>query len=187
MNIDGCRVGVSGGTVGSDYAKSEQAGLGGKATIQEINAGRWPANLILDEEAGSALGAQARFFYCPKASVHDREEGLDDLPIASVQELVGREPGSAGANNPRAGAGGRGSPRRNIHPTVKPHELMRWLCRLVTPPGGRILDPFAGSGSTGKAAIAEGFDFVGCELSEAYAEIARRRCASAVASYPPGI
>ena len=63
----------------------------------------------------------------------------------------------------------------NRHPTVKPHDLMRYLCRLVTPPGGLVLDPFCGSGSTGRAAVAEGFRFVGVEMDEAYVEIARAR------------
>lgn len=68
---------------------------------------------------------------------------------------------------------------KNVHPTVKPTELMRYLCRLVTPPGGTVLDPFMGSGSTGKAARLEGFRFVGCELSAEYLEIARARIEAA--------
>lgn len=67
---------------------------------------------------------------------------------------------------------------KNMHPTVKPVDLMRWLCRLVTPPGGLILDPFCGSGSTGVAAVAEGFEFVGIEKEPEYVEIARRRIAN---------
>jgi hypothetical protein len=74
---------------------------------------------------------------------------------------------------PKAGKTDRGD--GNIHPTVKPTELMRYLCRLVTPPGGVVLDPFMGSGSTGKAAVHEGFTFIGCELSEEYADIAEAR------------
>ena len=65
--------------------------------------------------------------------------------------------------------------RRNTHPTVKPTSLMRWLVRLVCPPGGIVLDPFIGSGSTGKAALLEGFRFAGIELLERHAEIARAR------------
>ena len=65
--------------------------------------------------------------------------------------------------------------RANIHPTVKPTDLMAYLVRLVTPPGGVVLDPFMGSGSTGKAAMREGFDFIGCELDDGYIEIARAR------------
>ena len=68
--------------------------------------------------------------------------------------------------------------QRNVHPTVKPTDLMRYLCRLVTPPGGTVLDPFMGSGSTLKAAELEGFDAIGIELSPEYVEIAKRRIAS---------
>ena len=82
-----------------------------------------------------------------------------------------------GHNNPRAGT--RGADRANIHPTVKPTELMRWLCRLVTPPGGTVLDPFTGSGSTGRGAAFEGFKFLGFEMGSAYAAIARARIADA--------
>ena len=67
----------------------------------------------------------------------------------------------------------------NVHPTVKPTDLMRYLCRLVTPPGGTVLDPFTGSGSTGKAAVLEGFQFVGFELSPEYAAIAQARVLAA--------
>src|SRR5690606_21450637 len=73
-------------------------------------------------------------------------------------------------------------PKRNIHPTVKPTALMRYLCRLVTPPGGLVLDPFMGSGSTGKAAMLEGFRFIGCELDPDYAAIARARIEAARAA-----
>jgi len=71
--------------------------------------------------------------------------------------------------------------RRNVHPTVKPVAVMRWLVRLVTPPGGVVLDPFTGSGTTGIAATLEGFRFIGCELSHEYADLARGRIAHAVA------
>jgi len=70
-------------------------------------------------------------------------------------------------------------PRKNHHPTVKPTDLMRYLCRLVTPPGGVVLDPFMGSGSTGKAAILEGFEFIGIEQNQEYIEIAQARIAHA--------
>lgn len=69
----------------------------------------------------------------------------------------------------------------NNHCTVKPTDLMAYLCRLVTPPGGVVLDPFMGSGSTGKAAMREGFRFVGCELSAEYLDIARARIAHELA------
>jgi DNA modification methylase len=113
----------------------------------------------------------ARFFYCAKAGKRDRDEGLEGFTKQaggmvsenSGQHITRREPDYAPA------------PRANIHPTVKPTDLMRYLCRLVTPPGGLILDPFSGSGSTGKAAILEGFAFMGFEQSAEYAEIANAR------------
>jgi site-specific DNA-methyltransferase (adenine-specific) len=74
---------------------------------------------------------------------------------------------------------------RNGHPTVKPVDLMRWLCRLVTPPGGLILDPFMGSGSTGVAAFGEGFRFLGMDISAEYCDIARRRIAGPLFAQEP--
>lgn len=119
-------------------------------------------------------GSAARFFYCAKASQDDRNEGLENLPMQSAGAVTDRKDGSAGLNSPRAGAG-RNNGSRNPHPTVKPTELMRYLCRLVTPPGGTVLDPFCGSGSTGKAAMLEGLNFIGIELSAEYCELAKRR------------
>lgn len=115
----------------------------------------------------------ARFFYCAKASKSDRNYGLSGEDIAST-ELVGREQGSAGINNPRAGAG-RTSGSKNPHPTVKPIALMEWLVKLVTPVGGMTLDPFMGSGSTGIAAVKNGYRFVGIEMDEKYFQISRQR------------
>lgn len=130
-------------------------------------------------------GSAARFFYCAKASRADRDEGLEGLEaqVASVGNLdaAGRDPTNA-ANYYGEGAKRRiengETPtiaRRNHHPTVKPTDLMRWLVRLVTPLGGVVLDPFMGSGSTGKAAVIEGMAFVGIEQDAEYLEIARRR------------
>jgi site-specific DNA-methyltransferase (adenine-specific) len=84
--------------------------------------------------------------------------------------------------SPRAGAGRKRDEVRNHHPTVKPIRLMRWLCRLVTPPGGLVVDPFAGSGSTGVAAVLEGFAFVGCELDAGHVAIAEARIGHAETS-----
>jgi site-specific DNA-methyltransferase (adenine-specific) len=132
------------------------------------NAGRWPANFIHDgsDEATAGLGEAARFFYTPKAGREDREEGCDEHEL--VRRTDGRE---SEHHTPNL----RTTERRNHHPTVKPTDLMRYLCRMVTPPGGTVLDPFTGSGSTGRGAVLEGFDFIGCELSPEYAEIARAR------------
>ena len=124
---------------------------------------------------GHNTGSAARFFYCAKASRKDRDDGLDAFEIHSAGELTGgRAEGSAGLKCPRAGAGRTGG-GRNTHPTVKPTDLMRYLCRLVTPPGGVVLDPFTGSGTTGKAALLEGFQFIGIEREQEYIEIASAR------------
>ncbi|NIT79741.1 MAG: site-specific DNA-methyltransferase [Anaerolineae bacterium] len=131
---------------------------------------------------GASSGGASRFFYCAKPDRGERDLGCGHLPWRTGGELTGRQEGSAGLANPRAGAG-RTSGGRNLHPTCKSLRLMRWLCRLITPPGGLVLDPFTGSGSTGAAALAEGFRFLGMELSPEYAEIARARL-SYVAAHP---
>lgn len=129
------------------------------------------------DEQGSTFqgdsGSAARFFYCPKATRADRDEGLDGFEKKPLHW-------SAGDQNPGSfQSAGTDKSARNHHPTVKPVGLMRWLCRLVTPAGGLVLDPFVGSGSTGKAAVLEGFNFVGIEQDEQYLEIARTRIAHA--------
>lgn len=116
-------------------------------------------------------GSAARFFYCAKASRADRDEGLDHLP----KKAAGLVSETSGQHITRREADYVPPQRANIHPTVKPTDLMRWLCRLITPPGGTILDPFMGSGSTGKAAVLEGFGFVGIEREDEYMPIATAR------------
>lgn len=123
-------------------------------------------------------GGPSRFWYVPKTAKWERNFGCEDLPELSGGAATDRKDGSAGVNNPRAGAGRTGG-ARNHHPTVKPVELMRYLCRLITPPGGVVLDPFVGSGTTGMAALLEGFRFVGVERELSYLEIARRRILAA--------
>jgi len=125
-------------------------------------------------------GSAARFFYCAKTSTADREEGCEELAASTGADATSRQEGTAGLDNPRAGASRTREVVRNHHPTVKPTELMRHLVRLVTPPGGLVLDPFMGSGSTGKAAILEGARFAGCDLDPAYLEIAAARIAYAL-------
>lgn len=117
-----------------------------------------------DEPAGLSA---ARFFYCAKASAADRDEGLESLDIKNAGAMQGRADGSLDD--------GKIPQRRNIHPTVKPISLMRWLVRLVTPLGGVVLDPFAGSGSTGKACGLEGMKFIGIEQDPEYVRIATLR------------
>jgi site-specific DNA-methyltransferase (adenine-specific) len=124
--------------------------------------------------SGGDLGGASRFFYVAKADRAEREAGLDERATAVVQHYrQTRNNGSGGLRN----GDGRVSPTRNPHPTVKPIALMRWLCRLITPRDGLVLDPFAGTGTTGCAAILEGFRFLGVEQDAEYAEIARRRIA----------
>lgn len=125
-------------------------------------------------------GSAARFFYCAKASKRDRDEGLDGL------DLFG--PGRTCYDPQYHEGGGKLPPRTgNFHPTVKPTELMRYLCRLVTPPGGVILDPFMGSGSTGKAALLEGFSFIGVEREEEYVKISEARIRAVTAQAQMGL
>ena len=127
--------------------------------------GQFGGRAASDQRDGG--GSAARFFYCAKADRADRNEGLHD---PGPQFKMGRLPHHA----EKVSAGGRG----NHHPTVKPTDLMRYLCRLVTPAGGTVLDPFMGSGSTLKAAELEGFSAIGIELDAEYIAIARRRIAA---------
>ncbi|UKM31241.1 DNA methylase [Cylindrospermopsis phage Cr-LKS3] len=122
-------------------------------------------------------GTPARFFYCAKASKRDRDEGLEGFAKTSG----GMVSNTSAQHMTRRDEGYEVAPRANNHPTVKPTDLMRYLCRLVTPPGGVVLDPFMGSGSTGKAAVLEGFRFIGIEREAEYVEIARARIAAAQA------
>jgi hypothetical protein len=228
LNVDGCRIAISDNlplyrTTGVGGGKGYEGGWSGqreeKAHPQSVRhdpAGRWPANVCLDEDAAAVLdeqsgerggagkssgptltgvstsrsrgrfngvadtpfygdsGGASRFFYTAKASRREREAGLDGMPLTVCRSgLGGKMPtDDDGRDRDRFAV-----TARNVHPTVKPIALMRWLCRLVTPPGGLILDPFTGSGTTGCAAVLEGFRFHGAELDAEYAEIARRRIA----------
>jgi hypothetical protein len=119
-----------------------------------------------DFEGYGDSGSAARFFYCAKANKKDRNEGCESLEEKNHMRV----------NAPRNNEDKKYSTKyNNHHPTVKPTELMKYLCRLITPKEGIILDPFMGSGSTGKAAILEGFSFIGIEMDESYLEIAKAR------------
>ena len=167
INVDGCRfapgdlawVGPDEWQGGGVFTLDHRNTFVGANQPSPHNSGRWPANL----------------YACPKAPRAERERGCDGLPERTGAEAVDREPGSAGMQSPRAGAARKADAVRNYHPTVKPIRLMRWLCRLVTPPGGLVVDPFAGSGSTGVAAALEGFAFIGCELDPGHVAIAEAR------------
>ena len=137
------------------------------------------------EPRGDA-GSAARYFYCAKASRADRDEGLelepDQILARSCQAAAEAKRGNVVEQE--AGAFNKARIRKNGHPAVKPTSLMRYLCRLVTPPGGLILDPFMGSGSTGKAAILEGFQFVGVDddMEHGYFDVACARIRHATLS-----
>ena len=232
INIDASRVGTD-----DTRSKASMTALGqnsgwnkhsNKEVIAGSESGRFPANIIFDEEAGKILdeqsgiskstggrsgnkegvgqngiygqysgevkdgnpglgdkGGASRFFYCPKTSKRDRNEGLDDFEdkyyAAGNQAKAELKRGNVEFNANK----GKGKDERhnhnqvgvskNNHPTVKPTDLMLYLIRLVTPTGGTTLDPFMGSGSTGKAAVRGGFDFIGIEREKEYMEIAEAR------------
>ncbi len=185
INIDDCRIELQ--------EEGEDKRLGGKGTwktekmaknvykggysgecVTSSKLGRFPANVILDEEAGRMLDEQhkgaSRFFYCAKASKKERNLGLEDMP--EVISNDGRDETLASGNMPH----NRGNvPKKNHHPTVKPIKLMEYLITLITPPNGIVLDPFFGSGTTGIAAVNLGFNYIGFEISEEYCKIAEKR------------
>jgi site-specific DNA-methyltransferase (adenine-specific) len=195
LNIDGCRVNfVSSGDMEAAAAAAAAQRLcqdqnknrtaygkfdNGLASLQpyldKMELGRFPANFIHDgsEEVLALLGEAARFYYSPKASRDDRDEGCGALELKRTAKLGGSD--NDRENLDPVSERFRTQPSRNPHPTVKPTDLMRYLCRLITPPNGIVLDPFMGSGSTGKAAMAEGFRFIGIEREAEYIEIARAR------------
>ena len=178
LNIDGCRYaygdpawpGPQGDNLnGGGYAANSKKDLA-DATSYAIGptgkefvdpGGRWPANL----------------YACPKPSRAEREAGCERLPGRTGAEATERTEGTAGMASPRAGAGRTADRVKNHHPTVKPLGVMRWLCKLVGGHPGRsvILDPFMGSGTTGAAAMLEGFDFIGIEREPEYMQIAEAR------------
>lgn len=191
MNIDGCRVLATdaaykancSGDRGHADNRSRVMDFGmGCGTANEL--GRWPANMIHD-------GSDEVMAAFPEAPGQQRSVGPEFGSKTSVNTYGDYGPrqnfaprGDAGSAArfyycAKASRADRNDGAENGHPTVKPTDLMRYLCRLVTPPKGTILDPFAGSGSTGRGAVAEGFNFVGIELDPAYVEIAKARIAAA--------
>ena len=173
LNIDGSRVGTD--DTRSPSSKSSFGLINDDSwQAQEVMAGsasgRFPANFIHDgsDKVVDLLGEPARFFYCAKASKRDRNEGLEGFEEIQLT-------GGGGLTAVGGAYGSIKAKKANHHPTVKPTDLMRYLCRLITPPNGTVLDPFMGSGSTGKACAYEGFDFIGIDQSAEYVEIARAR------------
>ena len=227
INIDGSRIGTDdkitinrhSGYNSNSLVESTKGKWKGE---QEYNEqGRFPANIIFDEEAGQLLdeqsgnrkgfnggggptrfanakggekldtynyykdkGGASRFFYCPKASKKDRNEGLDNFTpktdrqkghgidrICGICGVSMLKPQDCNCEEPDWIT----PPKLNHHPTVKPTDLMRYLINLITPPNGTILDPFMGSGRTGKAAVRCGVNFIGIEKEQEYMDIAKAR------------
>jgi site-specific DNA-methyltransferase (adenine-specific) len=179
INIDGCRVGDEEIYVNGKGNKFVDSLPHGKRTgenvlgVNKTHTGRYPANFIHDglEEEWS------KYFYCAKASKKDRNENCESLE-EKQNVFNGQNINDCPSSEIRGSVSNKfkTQPKTNHHPTVKPTELMRYLVRLVTPKNGTVLDPFMGSGSTGKAASLEGFSFIGIELSEEYLGIAEKRC-----------
>jgi site-specific DNA-methyltransferase (adenine-specific) len=185
LNIDGCRVDGSPPSVPQPMFNSPTGRTYGMKTGEGRNgevsqaSGRWPANLIHDgSEEVVGLFPESK---SPQQYEKNKAGWLTPGSVHQLNNLQSREYGDTGSAArffycAKAGKSDRGA--GNIHPTVKPTDLMRYLCRLVTPPGGTVLDPFMGSGSTGAAAMLEGFQFIGIEREAEYVAIARERIES---------
>ena len=192
LNVDGCRVGT-----GEDTGRSRSGAnnLFSGLVPQDSAAhdlGRWPANLIHDgsEEVVGLFPQTTGGSSGPRVATRERNKGwCNSSPgdgVAAIDNYG--DTGSAARFFYTAKASRDDRSDGNTHPTVKPTDLMRYLCRLVTPPGGVVLDPFMGSGSTGKAAMLEGFEFIGIEREAAYHAIAKSRIGrAAAAGYQPSL
>lgn len=209
LNVDGTRIGFA-SEADKDQTRVPQPiqhndargvymagmGIGRTGEVFEPKEGRWPANVIMDEEAGAMLDAQTGTLTSGKAAKGGHRRTAENMEQGSVVYGGGRGiSGTSTTNDAGSLYGDTGGASRFFysakasksernaglgdkkcdHPTVKPISLMRYLIRLVTPPNGLVLDPFVGSGSTGIAAKLEGFNFIGVELDAEYAAIARAR------------
>jgi DNA modification methylase len=182
LNIDGCRVetddNLNGGAYSNgskDLGEATSYATGVNAGVFVQPAGRWPANLIHDgSEEVVALFPDVKAGVAVRSNSGGNTFG-GDKPKPPMDDMSYGDKGSAARFFYCAKASKADRGESNGHPTVKPTELMRYLVRLVTQPGGTVLDPFTGSGSTGKAAILEGFSFIGIEKEEASVDISTRR------------
>lgn len=197
LNIDGCRVGAPGETINNhgESGKSNPTSfcLGARIAMQTAGQtrSRWPANLIHDGSAEVLAGFPESE---PSGAAKNGRVNINGKNYAKETNIfgsgIGKQTGQL--HNDRGSAArffycAKASKKDrdeghqiNNHPTVKPTELMQYLCRLITPPNGLILDPFTGSGSTGKAAILEGFRFIGFDMQHEYIEIAKARIEYAI-------
>ena len=199
LNVDGCRVGFQSesdkagwkyGAAGKENTSELSWKNTSKQIIQNDTSGRWPANLIHDgsEEVVGLFPQSISSAPSATATYGTNRDGRENstygkgLYSATPNRPPIGDTGSAARFFYTAKASRDDRSGGNNHPTVKPTDLMRYLCRLVTPPGGIVLDPFMGSGSTGKAAMLEGFRFVGIERDSEYHAIAERRIRHAAAA-----
>jgi site-specific DNA-methyltransferase (adenine-specific) len=193
LNVDGCRIGngddrTNGGATGKrvdpdeGYMGSWSAASDGLA---RPTGGRWPANVVLDESQAAALDEQSGESVTPRTVTRGASlSGKDGATARSGGAMERREDvmchgDSGGASRffyvAKADASERPRVNGTAHPTVKPLDLMRWLVRLVTPPGGTVLEPFAGSGTTVEACIVEGFQCIAIEKGEEYLPLITQR------------
>ena len=201
INIDGCRIGTTKEDLLAIKKKNDSFDNSNNKEYNgihftsinrnmEVNTeGRFPANIILDEEAGKILDEQSGTTKSSKRGAHNNkptEHTNTYTPTNAVYSDDNTYGDSGGASRffycPKASKKDRDE--NNIHPTVKPTDLMGYLIRLVTPKGGVVLDPFTGSGSTGKAAVREGMQFIGIEREEEYFHIAKQRIEWEVSKKP---
>jgi site-specific DNA-methyltransferase (adenine-specific) len=192
LNIDGCRIATDEDR--RRNARGGDNGLTGSGTFkirdrfasdQEVTSGRWPANVVLDDSQAAALDQQSGTLTSGKMQPTHTDAsrqvfGKNAAGGYTTMETYG-DSGGASRFFPtfryeaKAGSAERPTVNGTAHPTVKPLDLMRWLVRLVTPPGGVVLEPFLGSGTTAEACVIEGFRCIGIERDETYARLARSR------------
>lgn len=187
LNVDGCRIqsgpSVGGSSSGRKGTRDDVGEFGYDATQidRELVAGRWPSNVVLDESQAAELDRQSGTSRDGVAVNRNRAEGYGTYEASAYTFEPGKRPdqgygGEGGASRffptfryePKAPTAERPRNDTTAHPTVKPLDLMRWLVRLVTPPGGTVLDPFAGSGTTAEACIVEGFNCIAIERETDY-------------------
>ena len=181
LNIDACRIGTEGGT--RRDGKADQPNDAGWENmrghgIAELNAGRWPANVILDEHQAAELDKQSG--YSESKPSAPTESGAEDIYGTGLGGWSGSTRSDSGGASrffytAKASSAERPKDGDVAHPTVKPLDLMRYLVRLVTPPGGTVLEPFAGSGTTAEACIVEGFKCIAIEMTDDYLPLILQR------------
>jgi len=189
LNIDASRIGTDGGTYKASKPDGASNGIygngiNGDANKTSLNAGRWPANILLDEEAAALLDEQSGVSASPAPYFQQTKSKGINAPETRNDVQSSHHGDSGGASRFFYVAKASRSERnagleRNIHPTVKPVALMKYLIRLVVPKGGTVLDPFLGSGTTAVAAIEEGVEWIGCEREPEYVEIIKARVSAA--------